>query len=209
MRNRLTSTQRGFSMTEVIVSSLLVGGVVAGALTMTGRSVHNQSVNNELAKGPSLAEALLIEIMAMPYYDPESGSGENTTNAGELTNTRYDFDDVGDFHQWSSSTVQDFLGNPLSGFTGWSRSATVRWVDPSSGSVVASETGLKRIKVTVTSPTGIITRRNGLRFDEGTLENVDSPEPSLYRLISTTIELGSPAVTVSNVTNMLNPIGVP
>jgi hypothetical protein len=196
-------------MTEVILSSLLVGGVVAGALSMTGLSVRSQSISSELAKGPFLADTLLSEIMGMPYHDPDNGSSLNTTNPGEPGGTRLPFDDVGDFNGWSSSALQDWMANPLVGYEGWSRAATVQWADPATGNVSLSETGLKRILVTVTSPTGIVTTRFGIRFDGGALEKVDTSDPTIFRLLSTTLTLGSPAVTVSGMTNLLNPIGGP
>lgn len=200
----------GLSIVEVVISTLLVGMVVVGSLSMLGASVRSREYSSDMAKGPLLADAMLAEIMSMPYYDPDSGSGSNNTNTGELSATRADFDDVGDYDDWSTSTVQDRFGNALSEYAGWSRSVKVDWGNQlTAGSWSLWDTGAKRILVTVTSPSGVSITRLGWRAKDGSLEQAPVADMTAISLIETSLTLGPGSTTASGATNLLNHVEDP
>ena len=202
--------RHALSIVEVVISTLLVGMVVVGSLSMLGASVRSREYSSDMAKGPLLADAMLAEIMSMPYYDPDSGSGSNNTNTGELSATRADFDDVGDYDDWSTSTVQDRLGNALSEYAGWSRSVQVNWgLRLTGGSWTLYDSGAKRIVVTVTSPSGVTTTRLGWRSSDGSLEQSPPTDMTAISLIETSLTLGPSSTTASGATNLLNHVEDP
>ncbi len=198
------------SLVEVVSSSLLVGLLVVGSVSLLGASVRTKAVSSTLVDGPLLAEGLLAEIIALPYLDPEDDSGANSTNAGEASVTREDFDDVGDYHNWSTTTVQDRTGNALPEYTGWRRSVTVFWAERINGNVwLAYDTGLKRITVTVTAPDSTVTTRIGLRSKDGALEQAPTVDTTVVSLIETSLSVGTPAQTARGVTNLINHVEDP
>lgn len=189
---------------------MLVGTVVVGSISLLGASVRTHTVGCDMVKGPLLADALMAEIVSMPYYDPESGSGSNSTNSDESSVNRADFDDVGDYDDWSTSTVQDKQGNLLSEYTGWSRSVQVKWADR----LAANEwwlydTGIKRIVVTVTAPDGTVTTRFGMRSKEGSLEQKPTLDKTVVSHIESTLTLGASSETANSSINLLNHVEDP
>ncbi len=206
---RRITNRNATSLVEVVSSTLLVGLLVVGAVSLLGASVRTKSVSSTLVDGPLLAEALLAEIMALPYRDPEDDSAANSTNTGEASVTREDFDDVGDYHNWSTTTVQDRAGNALPDYAGWSRSVTVHWADRTDADTSASDVGLKRIVVTVTAPDGTVTTRFGLRSKAGALEQAPTVDTTVVSLIETSLSIGTPTQTARGVTNLINHVEDP
>src|SRR5206468_10668264 len=98
-------------------------------------------------QGTELAQSLTTEIMQAYYIDP-GASPTFGPETGESTGNRSLFDDVDDYSAWSESPPKDKGGNAVSGYTGWSRSATIAWADPTNpGTTSATDQGLKRIAV--------------------------------------------------------------
>ena len=197
---------------EVVISSLLVGTVVVGSLEMLGASVRTQTVCHEFADGPTLADSMLAEIMSLPYEDPENPGLFLGTDSGESASTRDQFDDVDDYAGWSANPPQSKIGNVLTEYNGWQRSITVNYATRLNGNISLLpliDPGLKRIEVTVTSPTGAVTKRFGLRWKAGSLEQAPTVDRTVVTQIESTLSVGTPTTTVSGVTNLLNHVEVP
>ena len=198
------------SLVEIVVSSMLVSIVVVGSLSLLGASVRTRSIAAGLLDGPALAESLLAEIMASAYDDPEEPDQPLGINTGDVAARRDLFDDVDDFDGWSSEPPQTRDGTELTGHVGWTRAATVQWASPDTGNVVtASDTGLKRITITVTAPDGRVTTRHGMRSRAGALEQPDTTDKTVVTSIDTTISIGSRATTVRGSINLLNHVEAP
>ncbi len=202
------NNRKGLSLVEVVVSSLLVGTVVVGSLSMLGASVRTQTSANNLIVGPLLADMLLAEIMSMPYEDPEEAGGSLGTDTGESESNRIDFDDVDDYNGWSPSQVEDRLGNTLSEYAGWTRSISVSRAERANGGWWFAETGLKRINVTVTAPDGTTTKRHGWRFRTGSLQQPPTVDKTVVTNIVATLTVGSASAT-HGTTNLLNHVEDP
>ena len=163
--------RRAAGMTEVVVATVIVGMMIVAALNAAGMVFKTQRLNADKLTGPGLAQDLMAEVMAMPYIEPQVPSGSIGLDAGESAANRSTFDDVDDYHNLSSADARSKDGTARTGYTGWSQTATVAYADPATGVASGStDTGLKRITVTVTSPTGVATQLVGLRFKEGGLE---------------------------------------
>ncbi len=141
--------QPAFSLAETAVSILLVGGVVVVALNTVGASVSGREFTRSRGRGDLLAHHLMSEILRQSYQEPDDTPtmGRETGEGGGVRST---YDDVDDYDGWAASPPEDKDGITLSDLAEWERSVAVQFVDPSSLSTVrATETGVKRITVTV------------------------------------------------------------
>ncbi|MGE0607929.1 MAG: hypothetical protein AB7O62_12615 [Pirellulales bacterium] len=151
---------------ECAFSTVLVGALLVASLKcVTATTQSRESVATQ-RQATGLAEQLMMEIYQTNYVD----SGSSPTfgpETGESTGNRSAFNDVDDYHNWSESPPKSKSGTAISGYTGWTRSVAVAFVQRSSLNTSGSETGLKRITVTVTDNSGRQTRLVGLRGQNG------------------------------------------
>jgi MSHA pilin protein MshD len=151
MSVRRATHGHAFSLIEVVVSVLIVGGLAVAVLNTMGATAARRRIDADRARGISLAQDLIDEISAAAYEDPGGadlsfGRGADETGTGD----RSLFDDVDDYDGWSASPPQLRDGTPMTGFDGWTRSVVVRWADPAVlDADDAAESGLKRIVVRV------------------------------------------------------------
>lgn len=149
LRLRTARGRRGLSLIEVVVSALLVGVVLAGAMDGLGAVIRGRVVNSDRGRAAQLAQQLMTEILAKAYADPER-PGDMGRDPGEPARDRESFDDVDDYRAWSASPPEHADGSPLAGAESWRRTVEVDWAEPDSPLRTAStESGLKRVVVTV------------------------------------------------------------
>jgi MSHA pilin protein MshD len=194
----------GFTLVEAVLSMLLVATVLVAALEMVGASARARVVEKEQARSKELARQLLDEIMQNDYADPGPSPGFGP-ESGE---TRATFNDVDDFDNWRESLPQTKSGVPLPGYDGWSRKVKVSWADPAKpGTSSGSETGLKRITVTVTTPTGKETTLTALRCKESAYAKKYDARTTYVGGVNITLQVGSEtgAKVVSGV-NLVNQV---
>lgn len=138
-----------FTLVEAVMSLIIVSVMFVAALSTVGASRLSQHKFSLGSRGQLLAESLMTEILRQDYQDPDGHSAFGC-EIGESSSTRADFDDVDDYHGWSSSPPVNKDGIIVSGLTGWTRSVTVEWVEPLDVTQVReTETNVKRITVTV------------------------------------------------------------
>ena len=162
------NAKRGITLTEVVISSGLVGVLIVAALQATGAVVRARIETSQISDSHALAMDLMAEIQQTAYEDPDGGT-QFGTESGESSSTRNDFDDVDDFEGWSATPPQHTDGTAIS--NAYTRSVAVSRVsvtDPSAA--ITSDDGLKRIVVTVTSPGGHTVTLTRLRSSAGMLE---------------------------------------
>ena len=102
--------RHAFTLPECLIA-LVVLGVAVVAITqaiVAGQQQTYEGLHHE--RGMALAEAIMDEILALPYTDPDDGSTTLGPEAGETT--RDDFDNADDFHGFSESAgnVADVSG---------------------------------------------------------------------------------------------------
>ncbi len=143
------SSRTGFTLVETVVSMLIVGTMLVAALNTVGASRLSQYKTSRGNCGQLLAESLMAEILRQDYLDLD-GAPVFGLESGEAGAIRADFDDVDDYHGFSSSPPTSKDGTAISALAGWQRSVIVEWVDPMDVTrVQGSETNAKRITVTV------------------------------------------------------------
>lgn len=151
-RTAQSESRTGLSLVEVVVSTLLVGLVLAGAMQCLGGVLRGRTNAADAARAQHLAQQLMAEIVAQPYKDSSwlSYFGRELDELLISDGSRKRFDDVDDYVGWSSSPPEDQRGNDLPNLSGWRREATVAWVYPSDPATVSpTDRGVKRITVTV------------------------------------------------------------
>ena len=141
--------RRGLSLIEVSISTLLVGLVLVGSMRTLGHVLRSRGTTSIECRADALAAELLTEILDEAYEDA-GGSPVFGRESGESGGDRVDFDDVDDYHGWSSTPPEDRSGIALPNSTNWQRDVTVEFVEPNSPSTVSgTDQGLKRVTVTV------------------------------------------------------------
>lgn len=165
MRRQMKLFNRdGFTIVEASIAVLLVGILLTASIGTVGALAQSRRVQADRRGGYALAEQLMTEIMATAFADPDQ-----TPSFGPETgeSSRALFDDVDDYNGYSASPPTARDGTALTGYTGWTRSVVVAFVNPASPDVVVASSTLKKITVTVTSPTGKTTIISGWRSKYG------------------------------------------
>lgn len=190
------NTRRGVSIAEVAISSLLIGTIMIASLNALGMVQRTWGVTANQGSGWSLGQALLGEMNATSYMDPDEPSNENLgLNAGETGSTRADFDDIDDYDDWTESPPQLKGGTVLTDFTGWTRSVDIKKV--SNGNPLTErgdnfhEQGIRKITITVTSPDGEVTTLIVFRSNWGAVEQAAPYDTTVVTGVEMTMQTSS------------------
>jgi hypothetical protein len=192
-------------MVEVLFASAIVGGMVVASLDAAAMVFRARRLNANGTTGPALAQELLDEAMSMPYEDPQTPGGPIGPESGETGSTRAAFDDVDDYHNWNSNHANAMSGAGIAGYSNWRYQVQVtraQLANPALNS--ASDTGLKRITVTVTSPGGSIYTATGLRARHGALEQKPGATTAPVVWLGAELQAGSAAVAERRAARPLN-----
>jgi type II secretory pathway pseudopilin PulG len=180
----------GFTQVEVVVSSLIVGVVLVGAMQVLGGATRtNRAAANRL-EPPGLAHQLMGEILALPYEDPQQPGGPIGLETGESNTSRADFDDLDDYHLWNKSSPQYQDGTPVPNSSGWRRQVWVEHFDPATGTTGSTETGIKSVRIQVTSPGGTSTQIRALRSKWGALQQPPTIDSQVVTFLDAQLQIG-------------------
>lgn len=143
--------RRGFSMMEVTLSVVLVGGVLVAALSTVASAKSARALMTQREIGGALCESMLGEVLAQSYEDPAEAKGSFGRSAGEVGDgSRALFDDVDDYDGWSASPPQEKDGSPISWAGSYTRDVSVQTVRAADLADTAPDgVSLKRVTVTV------------------------------------------------------------
>lgn len=144
------SKTHGFSLVETAIASIIVGGVLVSSLNAIGAAAASGRRQSDRERAHLLAHDLLAEILLHPYADPETGAQPTMgPELGETTGTRALFDDIDDFHGWTSTPIELADGTAIVGFTSWSRTVTCRRLDPATMETVLGDSEIIEVVVEV------------------------------------------------------------
>jgi hypothetical protein len=159
--------RRGVSLVEVTIAVLLVALMLAAAVRSVAVARVTEFRMTLQARGRLLAQSLMAEILQKAYQDPTSPTaGVLGPDPSNFETSRATFNDVDDYTGWSESPPQNVDGTPIAAdLAAWGRSVKVDWVDPAhlTGAASASETGAKRITVTVSCNGTTVTTMTAIR----------------------------------------------
>ena len=154
---------RGFTLVEASICTVIVGVILVAAIATVGASRRAQKSAADRATAHLLAGDLLAEITSKSYSEPD-GPGPFGVDGGELPSTRASFDDVDDYAAYVESPVTAPNGAPIPGLGNWSRSVVVEFVSPvPPHPVSATDTGAKRVTVSVTANGTVLATRMAVR----------------------------------------------
>ncbi|MFO0860269.1 MAG: hypothetical protein U0570_06920 [Phycisphaerales bacterium] len=159
-------THHAVTLIECAGASIILGLMLVAGLRAAAGAGASQAASARALSGTLLAESLLNEVLAKSYEEAP-GTASLGLDAGELATDKTTFDDVDDYNGWTESPPKAFDGSALPSMTNWSRSVAVLRVSTSSpDSSSASETGLKRIEVTVKYGGKVVCKLTGLRASD-------------------------------------------
>ncbi len=157
------AAHRGVTLVETVLSVMILGGALIALLNAVGASRVAQAVAGQRQTGLVLAEDLMAEVLAMDQYKEGGTLGPDS---GENTGNRSQFDDIDDYHGWSSTPPTDKDGTAIAGADGYTREVTVEWRDPLTPSTPwVIESGTKIITVTVKRGDRVVAELNAFRTD--------------------------------------------
>lgn len=148
------------------MATLILGVLMVAALQTLGSAGLGRAKTTDRAVARALADALLTEIMAQAYQDPGT-SPLFGLEPGETLSPRT-CNDADDYNGLSELPPRDAAGATIAGASGLQRLAKVEWVSEADLSTVsATETGVKRITVTVSRAGVPLARRVAIRTRAG------------------------------------------
>lgn len=159
----------GFSLIETTVATLLVSLSLVASLNTMAFVLTTTSRDAEAQRSNQIAQFLLAEITSRPFADPINATGTLGTEVGEGS-VRAAWDDCDDYQGWSTSSITNLNNAPLANAIGWSCTVSVNYCNPNNPNVLSlSSTTLKRINLTLTSPSSRSFTYSSLRCAAGTL----------------------------------------
>jgi Tfp pilus assembly protein PilV len=199
---RTSRSRLGLSLIEVSVSTLIVGLVLVTALKCVGGVFQTSNTAASRYQGAHLADQLLSETLQCHYEEPDDAVMFGVEGVEDIA-SRTQWDDVDDFHTWSSSPPTDRNGVAIPNTSNWTRSVAVRFVEVDDPTVTAlSDTGLKEITVLLVNSNGETVTRKALRSKAGMLEHTSlvgtTWVTSVDVEISTGLGTASTGVSLSN-----------
>lgn len=157
----------GFTIVEVVIAAAVVGGLMAATMTAVSAAVRARAVLAEQQYANTLASSLLDEACAQAYSPPIYAPGAAPLivyDGGGFPVNRTAFDDVTDYVNYTETPPRARDGTIMTEFTGWTRSVLVERVLASDLSTVSgSDTGVRKITVTVQHGTRVIRKMSQIR----------------------------------------------
>ncbi len=211
---RMTQTNRrtGITLAEVVISTFIVSVLMLAALGSVGTAALSYRTSASQADGADVAGELLAEILAMAYADPQAPTNAMGIDSGESSSAaRTTLDDVDDYSSFSESSLKNRAGTAISNYAGWSRSVTISRVSATDPTVVLSagapDTGLKRICVVATGPSGRSLTVYALRANAGGLQQASPTTSTVVTSIDTKLQLNSATAVTSGAAVVNHSVG--
>jgi len=159
------NARRALTLVEVVLATVVVGVMMAGALATVSASQRASRAQADQALAQLLAQDLLDEIMALPYADASDTaviSGPALTEVA--TGNRSLFNDVNDYNGWSEAPPRRRDGTGIAGADNLSRRVGVDFLTPNAWTTPSvTDQGVARITVSVMRGGGTIATAVGIR----------------------------------------------
>lgn len=159
--SRSSSSRPGLSLVEVVLSTAIIGTLLASVLSVVGVAAQRSARAHEAERAAWLARDLMAEVASRPCAFRTSGllfsgldldldqGGVLTRDAPGAHPDRTAFNDIFDYDNWTSTPPVDVDGTAIPGFTGWTRNIDVDAVSPVTLTVRAFDDTCARIVVTI------------------------------------------------------------
>ena len=152
----------GFTLIEAIISIVLVGALLVAVMNTVGASKTVEYTTLERSEGNLLAQSMMAEILNRSYEEPDDTPVFGRETA-EIVAQRDQWDDVDDYNGWSATPPERPDGTAIAS-SEWTRSVAVVRVNPDDLSQTSgSETGAKKVTVTIKRGGRVLATRTAVR----------------------------------------------
>ncbi len=141
--------RRGVTLVEAIVATVVLSVAVAAVSTALIAGTQQAYASVDAKRATQLAQAMMEEILAQPYNDPEGATG---FGADAAETSRADFDNIDDYHGLTETTgtISDKNGNAYPNeYASFGRNVTITSASMQPAGFSAAVTGVT-ITVSVT-----------------------------------------------------------
>lgn len=136
--------QRGLTLIEVILSMVVLGIGVAFFISVFGASLQTSADPMQRKQALAVAESMLHEIAAKPFFNPSGGFSGAATQANRAL-----FDDIGDYHGFATTGVYSIDGGAIASLSGYDVSVVVTAAALGSGAAAIASANARLVTVTV------------------------------------------------------------
>jgi len=198
------------TLIEAVISIVIVTTMLVAAVSALGSFSRARRSQFDRCAGAGLARALMSEILQMRYIEPGQYVSFGRED-GEADDVRSAWDDVDDYAGLVESSPKTRDGEQIVGAEGWTRSVTVEFVQPENPTQASPEdTGLVRITVSATSPTGVTTTLEALRGDRSVYDQPPRSETTFVTWVGAEMQIGpDEAKRLTTGTHVLNRVPAP
>lgn len=155
--------ERGLTLIELIIAIVVLGIAATGILSALSRTTVLNVDPLLRVQSQALAESVMDEILARPFYRPENDPTLDSDNTASLTCASPDNSaktSICDYNGLNQLERPD--GTAYSGVSGYSLQVTVEPTEDADFSDIAAACAV-RINVAVTDPGGATTQLNAYR----------------------------------------------
>lgn len=154
--------QAGVSLIELVIFIVIISVGIAGLLSVMNLTTRSSADPMLRKQALAVAEAMLEEIQLKDFHNPVDPNAFTSAVTPPIQADRINFDDIGDYHGFSTDGVFAIDGSaPLPGLGSYSVNVTV--VNAALGSITAASGNAKRISVTVSGPADTVVMLEGYR----------------------------------------------
>ena len=196
-----TTCESGFSLIECVLSVVVVGVLTVASTGVFGTIARARYSQTESRLGTLLAQQLMTEALQQPFQQPGTTPGFGPRSG----QARPAYDAVDCYNGYTASPPASAAGAALAGYTGWTQSAAVSFVSPASPMTnTNTTTTLKKVTVTVTSPSGRPFTLVGWRSKFGAYEQTPLTVTTYVTGVAVTVQGASPTKAVQTGAHPLN-----
>lgn len=192
--------RHAFSLVEVVVAIIIVSTMLATSMYAVGAAARDRRVQADIRRGHELCRALMTEVLQQRFEAPPGSATPSTT-------TRANWDTVDDYDALTERPPLSKSGVALSGASGWTRTVSVSYATFDTTSYVAaktaSQTTLKRIVITATSPRGFTSQLIAYRSAFGVPDRT-TPNAGITTWQGFTAQIGPDLTTITAGAELLN-----
>jgi prepilin-type N-terminal cleavage/methylation domain-containing protein len=141
---------RGFTLTEVIVATAVVGIGISALMVATKSGTEVNMVGREITQATFLAQELRELTLRLPFSDQDDGDQDNPPGP-DGSDPQVFVDDLDDLMGVTYSPPRDASAEVITDMDGWAQTIDLSWRDPSNlaASVALGSSNMIYVDVTI------------------------------------------------------------
>lgn len=168
-RRRIRRQQGGFTLAEIIVTTVLAGIFFVAAIAALQAGTESNIVAADIATANTLINEIKEWTVDLPFTDPDEHDFGKPPGADSYSQGLPYVDDLDDLMNTTYTPPRDSQGDPIADLPGWSQHIDITWRDPADintvvwngfSTVVYVEVTARKNGVDVLSRGWIVTRKS-------------------------------------------------